>query len=373
MNNLIDMDFVNRKYYEKSKQKITTNKNQAADLLHEVAAAMGTDLSLMKEGQVSNQRYVIHESDLDYICNMLDRAKKPDGKRLRCRDYRGAGAECIEFFIKAFCHLFMAAGCTEDRCNLERIAMQINTEFVSMIASIEKTSPQLIEDIEKRFFAPNEEYPVEDDYLKNADKFIFLYFVEQHPYIKQEELRAIYWCFRTEAENRDMHDFMVEVRKFQKLDESGVSEFKENLLCHTRFDKALEKDSAYQDALDEWYRVESGQGKLQDNKRRKTLVEKVCSEMNRVAAQHIVPAKSGATGAENTQKESDKLYHSVKEAEYLLHKALCLFISFFSKRLEEPISMLPKGKEGCFKNVSECQCSSGLNLSKHNTQKPYLL
>lgn len=345
MNNLIDMDFVNRKYYGKSKQKITTNKNQAADLLHEVAAAMGTDLSLMKERQVSNQRYVIRESDLEHICKMLDRAKKPDGKRLRCRDYRGAGAECIDFFIEAFCHLFMAAGCTEGRCNLERIAMQIKTEFVSMIASIEKTSPQLIEDIEKRFFAPNEEYPVQDDHLGNADKFIFLYFMEQNPHIKREEFRAIYLCFCSEAEKRYMHDFMVEVRNFQKLGEAGVLEFKENLLSHMRFDEALEKDSPYQDALDEWYQVESGQGKLQDNKRRKTLVKKVCSEMNRVAAQHLIPAKPGATEAETTQKESDKLYHSIKEAEYLLHKALSLFISFVNRRLEEPISMLPKGKE----------------------------
>lgn len=345
MNNLIDMEFVNRKYYEKSNQKVATNKNQAADLLHEVADAMGADLSLMKEGQVSNQRYIIHESDLGHICKMLDRAKEPDGKRLRCRDYRGAGAECIDFFIEAFCHLFMVAGCTKGRCNLERIAMQIKTEFVSMIASIENTSPQFIEDIDKRFFAPNEEYPVEEDYLKNADKFIFLHYMEQYPYIKQEELRAIYWCFRNEAEKRDMHDLMVEVRKFQKLDESGVSEFKENLLRRVRFDKALEKDSAYQDALDEWYRVESGQGKLQDNKRMKTLVEKVCSEMDRIAAQHLVPAKSGATGAENTQKEADKLYRSVKEAEYLLQRAIIFFISLANKRLEKPISTLPKGQE----------------------------
>ena len=84
MDNLIDMEFVNRKYYEKSKQKIATNKNQAADLFNEVAAAIGADLSLMKEGQVSNQRYIIYESDLEHICKMLDRAKKPDGKRLRC-------------------------------------------------------------------------------------------------------------------------------------------------------------------------------------------------------------------------------------------------------------------------------------------------
>lgn len=107
MNNLIEMDFVNRTYYEKSKQKIATNKNQAADLLHEVAAAMGIDLSLMKEGQVSNQRYIIQESDLDHICKILDQAKKIDGKRLRCRDYRGVGVECIDFFIEGFCHLFM--------------------------------------------------------------------------------------------------------------------------------------------------------------------------------------------------------------------------------------------------------------------------
>lgn len=350
MDNLIDMEFVNRKYYEKSGQKIATNKNQAADLFHEVAAAIGANLGLMKEGQVSNQRYIIYESDLGHICKMLDRAKKPDGKRLRCRDYRGAGAECIDFFIEGFCHLFMAAGCTEGRCNLERIAMQIKTEFVSMIARIEKTSPQLIDDIDKRFFAPNEEYPGQDDHLEAADKYVFLSYMEQHPCIKREELRAIYWCFCNEAENRYMQDFMAEVRNLQKLDETGVSEFKENLLRRMHFDEALEKNSMYQDALDEWYRVESGQGKLQDNKRRKKLTETVLSEMDRVAAQYLAPAKPGAAKNETVQKEPNKLYHSIKEAEHLLHEAIRFFISLVDKRLEEPISTLSEGEE----TILEC-------------------
>ena len=345
MDNLIDMEYVNRKYYEKSGQKIATNKNQAADLLHEVAAAMGTDLRLMKEGQVSNQRYIIYESDSDHIFKMLDRAKSSEGKRLRCRDYRGAGAECIDFFIEGFCYLFMAAGCAEGRCNLERIAMQIQTEFVSMIAKIRQTSPDLIDDIDKQFFAPNETYPNQDDHLENADKFIFLQYMVKHPHIKREELRAIYWCFCSEAENRYMDEFITEARKLQKLDEAGVSEFKENLLRHIHFDEALENDSAYQDALDEWYRVESGHGKLQDNKRRKKLAEAVFSEMDRVAAQHLLPAEPGTEEAKTEQKKSEKLYHSIKEAEYLLYRAIKFFISLVDMRLDEPLSTLSKGEE----------------------------
>ena len=147
-----------------------------------------------------------------------------------------------------------------------------------------------------------------------------------------------------------MQDFMAEVRNLQKLDETGVSEFKENLLRRMHFDEALEKNSMYQDALDEWYRVESGQGKLQDNKRRKKLTETVLSEMDRVAAQYLAPAKPGAAKNETMQKEPNKLYHSIKEAEHLLHEAIRFFISLVDKRLEEPISTLSEGEE----TILEC-------------------
>ena len=71
---------------------------------------------------------------------------------------------------------------------------------------------------------------------------------------------------------------------------------------------------------------------------------------DRVAAQYLAPAKPGAAKNETMQKEPNKLYHSIKEAEHLLHEAIRFFISLVDKRLEEPISTLSEGEE----TILEC-------------------
>ena len=347
MDNLIDMEAVNRKYYEKSGLKITTNKNQAADLLREVASAIGADLNLIKEGQLANQRFVIHESDLNHIFKMLDRAKMPDGKRLRCRDYRSAGGDCIEFFIEAFCHLFEAAGCTEGRCNRERAAMHIKTEFVAMISRIRETAPKFADDVEHRLFAPNDDYPNQDDHLEDTDQFVFLYYMLQRSDLSREEMRCIYWFFCMEVEIYYREDFMTEVRKYQQMDEQGRSEFKDYMHRRLNFDKALETDQEYQDALNEWYRVESGQGKLQDNMRRKELTERLFTEMNRVASQYLKPSGSDVAKTEE-KKKPDNLWLGIKKAEYLLHCAIGRFAEFTDYRIMHPASELREGEEKMF-------------------------
>ena len=217
---------VEAKIYGYDRQTGDTGKNLVADMLKEMANALGFNITLLKEDCNPNKAFRFQEEDVEIIRGIMTLSKSKAGKRLRCRDYKGAGISCVIEATNAFKLLALHAGISKTQMNLELRKMQeFTNQFVLRELIHSKTNAYDI-DLAEYFFAPNS-YCQDDDNMDEVDKQVFLEFLLQNITEKPSDIRGIYWFFKQEKERVEHILFMEEVEKIKNLSPEGLNELKE--------------------------------------------------------------------------------------------------------------------------------------------------
>lgn len=117
--------------YGYDRQTGDTGKNLVADMLKEMANAIGFNITLLKEDCNPNKAFCFQEEDVEIIRKIIMLSKSKEGKRLRCRDYEGAGFLCVVGAINAYKLLALHAGISKTQVNLELRKMhECTNQFV---------------------------------------------------------------------------------------------------------------------------------------------------------------------------------------------------------------------------------------------------
>lgn len=276
--NKVDMNYANYKIYGKKSQ--SSNKNLLADMLNEIAEAVGFSMLYLREDFSDAKGYLIDEEDIPLLKDMAEIAKSSSGKRIRCKDYSVEYAETIDFFIDAF--LLLAAHNGVPTEMLEKMAFQMNakTGFSGMKHDLKLIDETLYMESERYFFAPNDFFPDEDDELTDTDRFVFLQFLLAHTDEDIKLIRGIYWSFHElrESSNRDEY-----LKQIHAMTDEERHQMMERVSHHLEFESRLREDEEYEDTLVEFAKIVSGQGKLQDKKKELPLAKKLCKIMDRHA------------------------------------------------------------------------------------------
>lgn len=253
-----------------------TGKNLVADMLKEIANALGFDITLLKEDRNPNKAFCFQEEDVDIIAQIMKLAKSKEGKRLRCRDYKGAGIECVDEAIEAFALLAIHAGVSKERVNLEIRRMHESSGQLILLELIRYETDEYDEDLAEHFFAPIGNCQ-EDDHMDEVDRQVFLEFLYGNRDEDPSDIRGIYWFFKEEKEETEHNEFMKEVNKIKKLPQEGIDELKDFLMRRMKLEQVLVEDDEYNKRLDEWIDILEGKGKLQDNRHLKGMENKLRS------------------------------------------------------------------------------------------------
>lgn len=301
---MYDMHTINHMYFEKRGFN-RSNKNQAADYFAELADSLGFSLDLLKEGHNHNGKYCFQDKDVNTVFAILDWAKSSEGKRLRCRDYRGAGWEFIERLVQSLLKLMRSNGATSMTIWEQEYRMAITTDFAIQAEKIKGLKPELSEDLDGKFFV-TESVIHEEDGFTSADRFTFLSFILEHLDFDAKNIRGVYWFWKSDNESRSAKETIREARKFRDKTPEEIEEFKQYLMGQLHFDQAVEADKELQETLQKWRDIETGGGKLKDNKLRKPLAHQVLDKLDQHAKEHLtsVSIDTSTQGGESDSEEA---------------------------------------------------------------------
>ncbi len=300
MNERLDMDAINRQYFEK-RGYTKSNKNQAADYFVQLAASLGFSLDLLKEDWNHNKRYSFAPQDVELINDMLDRIKSREGKRLRCRDYQGAGGEFLYRLITDILHLFRSNGVPEGIVWEQEIKMHILSAYTALISEAIKQRHELKEYADSLLFLDSR--VGEMDGFSQMDQYVYWTYLIEHPEIDIDEALGIYWCwwghhFDTRYEqNYSLH------KQIRHLDEPEYEVYQQLIASANYFTELVESDAELQNALAAWRRINYGGGKLKDNKRLAELDRQIAERFE----QHIT-AITGASTVGTELLEIERTY-----------------------------------------------------------------
>ena len=96
----VDMKYALYRIY--GKKSPSSNKNLLADMLNEIAEAIGFNMLYLREDYSEAKGYLIDEEDIPLLNEMVEIAKSSAGKRIRCKDFSVDYAETLEYFMEAF-------------------------------------------------------------------------------------------------------------------------------------------------------------------------------------------------------------------------------------------------------------------------------
>lgn len=330
----IDITYLEFKVYGK---RTGSNRSLAADLLSELADALGTSTRFFKENCCANARYSFEEKDLTVIKKILDEAKSANGKRFRCRDYIGAGGQYIDCLIRDFIQLFQSNGVPQEVCTEEYFKMNSTTGFIALKWRVGNVNPSLKEDLHYNFFLDDEfDLLTTDDGFSPVDQFVFLNFILEHPTLSVSDLRGIYWMMKSRLFSQSLQSNHEQIKKLQKMSSEERNRFSKDLKQQVLFNLEIDKDSKCQSAIHEWATIEMGGGKLQDNRRRKALAAAAVEAIDAVAQRYFEPA------VENDEKIAESpqgglIFCELKEnSEKLLRNACAEYYAWKTHRWNNP-------------------------------------
>lgn len=262
--------------YGYNRQTGDTGKNLVADMLKEMANAIGFNITLLKENCNPNKAFRFQEKDVEIIRKIIMLSKSKKGKRLRCRDYEGAGFWCVVGAINAYKLLALNAGISKTQVNLELRKMhECTNQFVLRELIRFETNDYEI-DLTEHFFAPNSNCQ-DDDNMDEVDKQVFLEFLLQNVDKRPSDIRGIYWFFVQEKEQVEHILLMEEVEKIKNLSSKCLDEWKDYLRRRIKLEQTLLDDDKYNIKVDELINLLEGKGKLQDNRRLKNIEKELQS------------------------------------------------------------------------------------------------
>lgn len=274
----LDMDAINRQYFEK-RGFTKSSKNQAADYFVQLGTALHFSLDLLKEDWNHNKRYSFAPEDVELIHDMLDRLKSREGKRLRCRDYQGAGGVCILKFIEDILHLLRSNGVSENIVWEQEIRMHILTEYVARITQAVEQKPELGQYVGICIFQGSA--VGEMDGFSEMDQYVYWTCLVEHPEITVDEALGIYWCWWSYRFQNLYDESYYRHKRIKHMSESERDYYlmlSDKIDCFTAL---TEGDAELQDALSEWRRITYGGGKLQDNQRLAGLIRQIAEHFER--------------------------------------------------------------------------------------------
>lgn len=247
-----------------------TGKNLVADMLNEVANALGFNIALLKEDQNPNKNFCFQkgDEDIEIIRELMTLSKSKSGKRLRCRDYIGAGISCVTKAINLLKLLAIHAGISKSQVNMELRRMQEFTNQFVLRELIHSETNDYDTDLKEHFFAPVNNCQ-DEDYMDEVDKQVFLEFLYQNISENPSDIRGIYWFFKQEKEQENLTLLMTEAKKVKELPPKDRNELKDYLSKSLKLEQVLLNDDNYSKQLEEWVNIFEGKGKLQDNLRLK--------------------------------------------------------------------------------------------------------
>ncbi len=333
--NKVDMNYANYKIYGKKSQ--SSNKNLLADMLNEIAEAVGFSMLYLREDFSDAKGYLIEEEDIPLLKDMAEIAKSSSGKRIRCKDYSVEYAETIDFFIDAF--LLLAAHNGVPTEMLEKMAFQMNakTGFSGMKHDLKLLDETLYMESERNFFAPNDFFPDEDDELTDTDRFVFLQFLLAHTDEDIKLIRGIYWSFHElrESSNRDEY-----LKQIHAMTDEERHQMMERVSHHLEFERRLREDEEYEDTIVEFAKIVSGQGKLKDKKKELPLAKKLCKIMDR-NADGFLTTEEYAFGEPKFAKSrpvDESIGQRFTESHSMLRKAVEFYYSLRAYRKTHPLT-----------------------------------
>lgn len=333
--NKVDMNYANYKIYCKKSQ--SSNKNLLADMLNEIAEAVGFSMLYLREDFSDAKGYLIDEEDIPLLKDMAEIAKSSSGKRIRCKDYSVEYAETIDFFIDSF--LLLAAHNGVPTEMLEKMEFQMNakTGFSGMKHDLKLLDETLYMESERYFFAPNDFFPDEDDELTDTDRFVFLQFLLAHTDEDIKLIRGIYWSFHElrESSNRDEY-----LKQIHAMTDEERHQMMERVSHHLEFESRLREDEEYEDTIVEFAKIVSGQGKLKDKKKELPLAKKLCKIMDR-NADGFLTTEEYAFGEPKFAKSrpvDESIGQRFTESHSMLRKAVEFYYSLRAYRKTHPLT-----------------------------------
>ena len=326
--------------YGYDRQVGDTGKNLVADMLKETANAIGFNITLLKEDCNPNKAFRFQEEDVEIIKKIMALSKSKEGKRLRCRDYKGAGLACVIEVIHAYMLLALHAGISKMRLYLEWHKMQESTNQFVLRELISSETNEYDVDLTEHFFAPNSNC-WDDDNMDEVDKQVFLEFLLKHIDAAPSDIRGIYWFFIQEKENAKHTLFMEEVKKIQDLSPEDLNRFKDYLSRRIKLEQALLDDDEYTKRLDEWINLLEGNGKLKDNQRFKQIEK----ELQSISDTHIREVFEVDVESNNQSNSSNKYNYIADDEEkkynlsqFQLENAIKKYMQWKAYRRYTPIT-----------------------------------
>ena len=329
----VDMKYVDYLYKNHTRQN--TRKNLAGDLFRELADVIGADTVLLKENRDPNRRYSFSEGSVPLILEMLETAKSREGKRLRCWDYAGAGALTIHYFIEAFCCLYERNGVAGEDLQNAILKMYAQTDFITIVGGID---PDLYFEVGNYLFAPNEQFPNEEDRLSASDKFVFLSYLSDNPEVDPEDVLRAYWFFREDCEFRDRQAAIPVMQAIlREQTPEDLEQYKDAILKHIKLDDALDNDEDVIKVIHRLNEIAGGKGKLGDKKELCPLIDELVERVDYHADQLGFPVcGTGVKNSPNTKSVPNISVTKVRESYQLLNASLDQYAKLKAHRLQNP-------------------------------------
>lgn len=270
-----------RMYPDRDKERMGS-RNIVADMLHEVARAIGFNMDLLKEDFNKNKAFQFLETDYEEIKEFMEAIKSPEGKKLRCKDYKGASGYFIDQVMEFFLMLAEHNGVEQDVLREQWIKMCVQTECETVRYYIREMTDEFEEDIEKHYFVTpyTAEDALTDDYIPGTAKLVFLQFILGNIDADMSDIRGTYWFFKMTYVEKRYKDLYEAGKYLRSLSPEQLEQYKKDIYYHLEYDKVLEEDDDLAQMTDEWLKIEDGLGKLQDIKKQKKNLEMILARRN---------------------------------------------------------------------------------------------
>lgn len=336
----VDISYVNGRLHKRGQINSKSHKNLFSDLLHELSVAIGFDIGLLHEDGVKTKRFLFIESDIDDLKILEERMLSKEGKRLRCNDYEGAGAEFVWEMMYRLLTLAEHAGVEKGDLDGQYLRMMIRTDFIIIREVIRMDTDELETDIDERFFIEEGDLEgndvLEDDNMNGTAKFAFLKFIVAHyPRFGIEDIRGIYWFYKLEMHELYHNEFMEEVDYIKSLTDEEREQFAQYALERIHYDDVVSQDDERNDMLEEFMRIEKGGGKLQDIKKQKNRFISILDK-DEEKAKEILKTPMPKPDNMPSKKKVD-IVSDYMEKEILLEKAARNYFSFKKYRRNHPV------------------------------------
>lgn len=330
---------VEEKIYGYKREPGDTGKNLVADLLKELAESIGFNLDFLKEDGNKNKPFRFQDEDIEILRWIVEAAKSKQGKRLRCHDYEGAGGEFVDSILDAFVQLAVGNGVDSAEIYCQGIKVQAYTRNISVRDCIRAMTDCFEDDINTKFFlAPDRSANgIEDDHMDGVDRQVFLEFILSNIDEDIKDIRGIYWFFVQEKHGNEVRALRKSGDYLRQLTREQMEQFKKDILNRLEFDRALNEDEEYLESMERLSYLEDGQGKLQDQKKKKAVIVKTLDIMDRYAKEHLRPKDERVELPKISEDLLDAVGHYNQSYDELF-RAIQQFRSMKAYRINNPVN-----------------------------------